>query len=296
MRQYLREFSIFWREFLWNTNPKSRIILWKGSEDEAYQEFSPKKIHFRAAFVTLCFVYTLAVIGVTIFLLSLGAIPGLNVNELRRGAILTSKQLQILSDSLSMQERYLGTLQRIMIGQDKLIQLDTATVQTSLPFPQQVYQRIPETAWKDTHPISWGLIKRSSLSPFIGKLESLQFPLLPPVQGLITQGVNHDEGHFAIDIATKIGSMVRSIGDGHIIFSDWTYEGGHTIAVQHADGYVSVYKHNQRLLKRVGDRIQDRESIAVTGDSGEYTSGPHLHFELWKNGLAQNPFNYLLGY
>ena len=103
------------------------------------------------------------------------------------------------------------------------------------------------------------------------------------------------KGHFAIDIATEAGTMVRSIGDGYVIFADWTYTSGHTIIVQHAEGYLSVYKHNQRLLKRVTDRVGVRESLAISGNSGEYTTGPHLHFEIWNNGLALDPSAYILG-
>ena len=81
-----------------------------------------------------------------------------------------------------------------------------------------------------------------------------------------------------------------------MIFADWTHEGGYTVTVQHADGYLTVFKHNQRLLKRVGDRVRAREAVAMSGNSGEITTGPHLHFELWHNGLAQDPSFYFIGY
>jgi murein DD-endopeptidase MepM/ murein hydrolase activator NlpD len=80
-----------------------------------------------------------------------------------------------------------------------------------------------------------------------------------------------------------------------VVFADWTYEGGYAVGVQHADGYLTVYKHNQRLLKRVGDRIRARDEIAISGNSGEISTGPHLHFELWQNGLAQDPRSYIVG-
>lgn len=80
-----------------------------------------------------------------------------------------------------------------------------------------------------------------------------------------------------------------------MVFADWTYTGGHTIIVQHANGFLSVYKHNEQLLKQVADRVSVREGLAISGNSGEFTTGPHLHFELWNNGLAQDPGAYLLG-
>ena len=126
-------------------------------------------------------------------------------------------------------------------------------------------------------------------------LASLQLPALPPVGGVLTRGFDARTGHYAVDIAVEEGTLVRAVGDGYVIFADWTQKGGYAIAVQHADGYVSVYKHNQRLLKRVGDRVRSREAVAVSGNSREFTTGPHLHFELWNNGLAQDPRSYLAG-
>ncbi|MGI9173940.1 MAG: murein hydrolase activator EnvC family protein, partial [Rhodothermales bacterium] len=127
-------------------------------------------------------------------------------------------------------------------------------------------------------------------------LAVLQWPVQSPVDGFLTRGFDARTGHYGADIAVEEGTLVRSIGDGHVILADWTHDGGYAIAVQHADGYVSVYKHNQRLLKRVGDRVSDREALAVSGNSGEVTTGPHLHFELWNNGLAQDPRYYFIGW
>ena len=81
-----------------------------------------------------------------------------------------------------------------------------------------------------------------------------------------------------------------------MVWADWTQDGGHTIAVQHADGYISIYKHNSRLLKRRGDRVTALEPIAVSGNTGAISTGPHLHFELWRNGLAQGPSAFISGW
>ena len=87
---------------------------------------------------------------------------------------------------------------------------------------------------------------------------------------------------------------MRTVAGGYVVFADWTHDGGHTIAVQHPGGYLSVYKHNSRLLKRVGERVRTQEAIALSGDTGRITSGPHLHLELWRDGLAQDPAAFLL--
>ena len=125
-------------------------------------------------------------------------------------------------------------------------------------------------------------------------LAGLRLPALPPVDGVLSRGFGAARGHFGIDLAAREGTPVRSFGDGYVVFADWTHAGGYTVAVHHSDGYLSVYKHNTRLLKRVGERVQARESIALSGNTGVVTSGPHLHFELWRDGLAQDPAAFLL--
>ena len=126
-------------------------------------------------------------------------------------------------------------------------------------------------------------------------LDQIRFPVFPPVEGFITRGFEAQTGHYAVDMAVEVGSPVRSIGDGYVVMADRTQEGGHAIAVQHTGGYLSLYKHNRRLLKRVGERVEAREVIAESGNSGEITTGPHLHIELWNNGLAQDPAAYFIG-
>jgi murein DD-endopeptidase MepM/ murein hydrolase activator NlpD len=114
--------------------------------------------------------------------------------------------------------------------------------------------------------------------------------------GFPTRDFDARDGHYGVDIAVSEGAFVRSIGEGYVVMADWTQDGGYTVAVQHGNGYLSVYKHNKRLLKQVGDRVKARDALAVSGNSGEMTTGPHLHFELWRHGLAQDPRSYIAGW
>ena len=308
MIRSLRELNAFWREILWKSGSNHRVIVWRGRENPSYREFRPRRLHLRIAFITTFLIYTLGIGGLTLFSMSRGLIPRYDFQELNRRSLLTSLRLQEIEDSLDIQTQYLANLQQLL-SRDYDSALSTPsllidTAETSVLEPNGVSPTSLFTRERgDQYPaipspliLSADSLANPSAPRLISYLARLQLPVLPPVGGFITRGFNASEGHYAVDIATNEGSMVRSIGDGYIIFSDWTYEGGYTIACQHTDGYVSIYKHNQRLLKRVGDRVRARESIAISGDSGEFTSGPHLHFELWNDGLAQDPATYLLGY
>jgi murein DD-endopeptidase MepM/ murein hydrolase activator NlpD len=114
-----------------------------------------------------------------------------------------------------------------------------------------------------------------------------------PVDGIIINKFNLAEKHFGVDIAASKESIVKSVLDGTIIFADWTTETGHTVTIQHSGNFISVYKHNSTLLKRAGSMVKAGEPVAVSGDSGELSSGPHLHFELWHNGTPVDPEEYM---
>lgn len=114
-----------------------------------------------------------------------------------------------------------------------------------------------------------------------------------PVDGIIINKFNLAENHYGVDIAASKESIIKSVLDGTVIFADWTIETGYTIAIQHSGNFISVYKHNSTLLKRSGNLIKAGDPIAVTGDSGELSSGPHLHFELWHKGTPVDPEEYL---
>ena len=114
-----------------------------------------------------------------------------------------------------------------------------------------------------------------------------------PLNGIITAKFAPLEKHFGIDIVAPHNDAVKSVLDGTVIFSGWTLETGYVIAIQHAGNLISVYKHNAVLLKHEGDLVKAGEPIAIAGNSGEMTSGPHLHFELWYNGNPVNPVHYI---
>ena len=125
------------------------------------------------------------------------------------------------------------------------------------------------------------------------ELSSSSLLFVPPIIGEITQKYSVNESHFGVDIVSKKGALINSIQNGRVVFSDWTESGGLTICVLHEEGYFSVYKHNSKLLKNVGDLVNSGEPISVIGNTGSLSSGAHLHFELWKNGESINPKNYI---
>ncbi len=123
--------------------------------------------------------------------------------------------------------------------------------------------------------------------------EVADYSFYSPVKGIVTSGFNRETWHLATDIATKMNEPIRSILDGHVIFASFTPSTGYVTIIQHRDNLVSVYKHCEALLKKEGVFVKGGEVIALAGSTGELTTGPHLHFELWYKGNAVNPEDYI---
>lgn len=127
-----------------------------------------------------------------------------------------------------------------------------------------------------------------------GKESISSFFFFTPVKGLVTASFNTSEEHYGVDIVAKENEPIKATLDGTVLFSGWTPETGYTIQVQHSNNLVSAYKHNSVVLKKAGQYVKAGEAIAVIGNSGEQSSGPHLHFELWYNGTPIDPQEYMV--
>ena len=140
--------------------------------------------------------------------------------------------------------------------------------------------------------------KVGTISPEeIGEIKSTKILgslfFVAPVTGSISAGYLNVKSHLGVDILAPKDSPIKSIMGGMVVFSDWTMESGNTIVVQHSNNIVSIYKHNSILLKKIGERIEAGEAIAIIGNTGTLTDGPHLHFELWYEGYPVDPEKFI---
>ncbi|MDG1755232.1 MAG: M23 family metallopeptidase [Rhodothermales bacterium] len=298
----------FLAEFIQNIGQSITLIVMDKAQMEQPRTYNlePKRVlTFAGLSVFVLFSLLFSLLLLTPIRYSL---PGYGTVEMRREARLNQLRLESMSDSLSLQDAYLNRLRDMILGN-----VDTSAVASSvdesnlntegsslvdLPLP------LSSGDWEDH---SQPALSISSLNtsasavfnpPEAGPsfLSALSFPVLPPASGFLTRDFDARTSHFAVDVAAEEGSVVRSIGDGYVVLADWLNDGGQIIAVAHSGGFLSVYKHNSRLLKQMGDRVRDREAIALSGNTGEITTGPHVHFELWHEGLAQDPRAYVLGW
>jgi murein DD-endopeptidase MepM/ murein hydrolase activator NlpD len=130
----------------------------------------------------------------------------------------------------------------------------------------------------------------------IGDNQNKEIYFIKPIEGFISRDFDPEKGHMGIDVVARTGTPVYSAANGYVVFSDYTIDDGYTLIINHSNDYITVYKHCSSLLKHQRESVLQGELIALSGNTGEKTSGPHLHFEIWKNGKPINPKTVLINY
>jgi murein DD-endopeptidase MepM/ murein hydrolase activator NlpD len=221
-------------------------------------------------------------------------IPGYPDVNMRRNILLSAIRLDSLDDELALRDKYFANLNAIISGNppDEISVRQEATRNykaisfNTSPEDSALRARVEN---EERYDLNLGPAATESVSGLAG------MHFFPPVKGIISGKFDVQTKHFGTDIVTKPKALVSSSLDGTVIFTGWTMETGFVIEVQHANNLVSVYKHNSSLVKETGDLVRAGEAISIVGDSGElYTSGPHLHFEIWYKGSPLDPEKHIL--
>ena len=259
------------------------------SSEDTFEE----KFAFKASKINvfvLMLVYSVILISFTISIVFFTQlrelVPGYSSSDLLSRAIYLTQKTDSLESQIELNNKFYKSIEDVLSGKtDEFIERDNIPIDSSLN-DKNLFSISPNSEdsilrnYVDSQD-KFNLTKNELV------IENKMF--FSPIKGDITQTFNFEENHFAIDIAADIGTPVKSILDGKILFSEWSVDTGHVIIVDHGDNIVSVYKHNSKSLKEQNDFVQAGEVIAYSGNQGSLSSGPHLHFELWKNGTPIDP-------
>ncbi|WP_273568670.1 M23 family metallopeptidase [Maribacter halichondriae] len=269
---------------------KYRLVILNESTFEEKISFKLSRLN---VFVTgsLCII---GLIGLTILLIAFTPlreyIPGYSSTKLKRQATELTYKTDSLVRTLDYTNRYLDNIRMVLRGD-----IENNTVNRDSLFEQ--YKLDPSTV--DLTPIKEDSLLRAEVALedkynlFERNLEKAEVVFFPPVSGIITQNYDADKRHYAVDVVAPKDTPVKAAANGMVIFSEWTSETGYVIILKHKDGLLSAYKHNGSLNKEQGDIVRAGEVIASVGNTGELTTGPHLHFELWDNGTPVNPLDFI---
>ena len=221
-------------------------------------------------------------------------IPGYPDVTMRRNILMSAIRLDSLDRELKLRDKYFENMNAIISGNPPAeisMQQDTTKNYKSIKFNTSPDDSVLRARIENEE--RYNLTLGPSTSQSVSGLASLHF--FPPVKGIVSGKYDVRTKHFGTDIVTKPKALVSAVLDGTVIFTGWTMETGFVIEVQHPNNIISVYKHNASLLKETGDLVHAGDAISVVGDSGErYTSGPHLHFEIWYKGSSLDPEKHIL--
>ncbi len=258
------------------------------SEDTFEEKFSFKANKINALIIIL--VYSIILISFTISIVFFTQlremVPGYSSTDLLNRAIYLTKKIDSLEQQIALNNKFYKSIEDVLSGNiEEFVPRDELSVDSSLT----------NSDFVTVSPNSQDSILRKyvenedkfNLTNNELIIENKMF--FSPIKGEITQSFNFNENHFAIDIAADIGTPVKSVLDGKIIFSEWSLETGYVVVIDHGENIISVYKHNSKILKEQNDFVQAGEVVAYSGNQGNLSTGPHLHFELWKNGTPIDP-------
>jgi len=269
-------------------------------DEESFEE----KRNFTTSKLSLFIIFLFGVIifsTITFFLISYTSLKTFisgypnptTQKELIDKNIKLDQKLNELVIKTANEEQYLNNIQKILNGgvpnnRDTLIKIFKSQNKNNSQFISKSEKTIREKVNKrekyDIDVIAGSVTTKNVLPELL---------LFPPIIGELTNKMNISAGHFGVDIIAPKNEAVVAILKGTIVYQNWSPNDGHVVHIQHKNNLLSIYKHSSEVLKKIGDYVDAGEPISIVGNSGEHSTGPHLHFELWHNGYPIDPEKFI---
>ncbi len=269
---------------------KYRLVI---LNEDTFEEKLSFKLTRLNVFVLVTSSVILLIAGTTFLIAFTGLreyIPGYSSATLKRQATELAYKTDSLQYSIVLNNQYYESIRKVLTGELEASTLNRDSLTRTFQIDPSMVDLTPSRA--DSL-----LREEVAIEDRFNVLEtaggSMDFALFPPAKGPITEGYDLRTRHYAVDIVVAKNTPIKSAADGRVIFSEWSAATGFVIIVKHDFGLTTVYKHNSSLTREQGDLVKAGEVIATAGSTGELSSGPHLHFELWLEGNPVNPTDYI---
>ena len=214
-------------------------------------------------------------------------------HQLRKSIDNLTTRVLALNDSLDIRTQQLSDIKDVIIGEKDTTFPNVPVTESQKDYVQSV-KDVPALPAISENNGNGEVLNKGDLIYSNVLTRVPVFPTAMPVDGMVTRKFEPKEGHYGIDIATNEGEEIHAVADGVVINTVWSINYGYVIYVQHGGGYVTIYKHCRDLGKQEGDVVLKGDVLATVGKTGLLTSGPHVHMELWHNGIALDPSQYLI--
>lgn len=219
-------------------------------------------------------------------------IPGYPDEDMKRNIFHNALRLDSLENKLRQRDQYFANLNALISGQQPVnfaTKSDSTRNYKNIKFTKSAHDSLLRQRIEEEEQFNFSVGTKTQKENTISEMH-----FFTPVKGIVSNTYNAKENHFGVDIVSSPNEAVKATLDGTVILATWTLETGYNIQIQHQNNIVSVYKHNANLLKKVGNQVKAGDAIAIIGNSGELTTGPHLHFEIWYNGQPVNPSDFII--
>jgi murein DD-endopeptidase MepM/ murein hydrolase activator NlpD len=261
--------------------------------DDTFEErFSLKLNRLNVFIVTL--ISAVLLIGATTVLIAFTPIreyiPGYADVTTKRNSIQLTKETDSIQQVLRTNEEFYSRIKMLLNGDitsEEYERIDSiAKVETDIEITNL-------TPIKEDSLLREEVAQEDRYSVIAGAKAKTNFVFFPPVKGIISGEYDAEIKHYAVDVAATTGTPIKAAADGTVVFASWSVETGYTMLIEHAYGLITVYKHAGSLIKEQNDQVLAGEVIASVGNTGELTTGPHLHFEIWSDGYPLDPTNFI---
>ena len=287
----------------WRASLNNRYLL-SVMNEETFEEVRSFQLSLMNVYLALSSIVVLVAVAVVLLLAYTPIkkyLPGFGNQVEREELMELYTEMESLERQLEAQTAYADNFRNLLLGEYQSVleaqeQLDSSALANLENIEEVTISAEEMRLRREMELESVGQAARSNLQePISGSrdvpLEQLYF--VAPIRGEIIAGFDTEIDHLGVDIIAPKGTAVTAAMDGYVILSDYTYNTGYTIGIQHQNGVISFYKHNAELLKNIGSFVKGGEAIAIIGNTGHQTTGPHLHFELWWRGAPVDPVDYI---
>ncbi|MDD2645169.1 MAG: M23 family metallopeptidase [Bacteroides sp.] len=275
----------FWKDIRF----KYKLTILNENTLEEVAKLRVSKFNGLSVLFTILFLIFFIVSCILVFTPLRNYLPGYLNSEVRAEIVNNALRLDSLQEIVAKQNLYITNIQDIFKGEVKVDSVHSIDSLTTMRVDSIKERTEREEAFRKEYEER----EKYNLSSFTASTDLGGVQFFRPTSGIITGHFNADKKHYGVDVAASANESIVAILDGVVILSTYTADTGYLIQIQHNQDFVSVYKHCGSLLKKQGDRVKAGEVIALVGDTGTLSTGPHLHFELWYKGQAVNPEYYI---
>jgi murein DD-endopeptidase MepM/ murein hydrolase activator NlpD len=237
-------------------------------------------------------VFSVLLIGLTILFITLTPlkeyIQGYSSSEIQKETTDLVYKVDSLNQALSVNDLYIENIQQVLKGEIKRVTFNKDSVLRQFRIDEIDFAPSPVDSVFRAE-----VEQMDRFSVFQQAKKSTDIVFSTPIKGQITQQYDDQEKHFAVDIAVDQDTPVKAVADGTVVFRGFTADTGYVIIIEHGQGFTSIYKHNSSIFKEQGELVKSGEVVASAGSTGTFSTGAHLHFELWNDGYPVNPTNYI---